>query len=82
MIALPEVVGGAAAAGPITIFAVFVGGALLGMGALVAGQRALAPPASMVKSLALKEPLLVARADGPTSTPLMGTRPTYSPAFC
>jgi inorganic pyrophosphatase len=76
MFALTEV----AAAGPISIFAIFVGGAVLGMGALVAGQRAMAIPASMVKSVALKEPLLVARAEGAGSTSLMGVRSAYSPA--
>eukprot|EP00962_Isochrysis_galbana_P001489 scaffold392_cov101-Isochrysis_galbana.AAC.5 len=76
MFDLPEV----AAAGPVSIFAIFVGGAVLGMGALMAGQRAMAPPASMVKSVALKEPLLVARAEGAGSTPMMGVRSAYSPA--
>jgi inorganic pyrophosphatase len=77
MFTLPEV---AAAAGPVSIFAIFVGGVVLGMGALVAGQRAVAAPASMVKSVALKEPLLVARAEGAGSTPMMGLRSAYSPA--
>mmetsp|Transcript_5422 Transcript_5422/g.17450 ORF Transcript_5422/g.17450 Transcript_5422/m.17450 type:complete len:883 (-) Transcript_5422:428-3076(-) len=76
--AAPAVVG-SAVAGPTTIFAVFVGGALLGMGALAAGQRAAKPSASTIKSVSLTEPLLVARAAGIESTPFQGAA---RPAAC